>query len=50
MNHTRSYETLFTKKEFIRNLMKVNEILQNLKKNNENLRNGKENIRNGKES
>ena len=30
--------------------MKVNEILRNLKKNNENLRNGKENIRNHKES
>ena len=30
--------------------MKVNEILRNLKKNNENLRNGKENIRNRKES
>ena len=30
--------------------MKVNEILPNLKKNNENLRNGKENIRNRKES
>ena len=30
--------------------MKVNEILRNLKKNNENLRNGKENIRNCKES
>ena len=30
--------------------MKVNEILKNLKKNNENLRNGKENLRNRKES
>ena len=30
--------------------MKVNEILRNLKKNNENLKNGKENIRNRKES
>ena len=30
--------------------MKVNEILRNLRKNNENLRNAKENIRTGKES
>ena len=30
--------------------MKVNEILRNLKTNNENLRNGKEIVRNGKES
>ena len=30
--------------------MKVNEILKNLKKNNENLKKDNENIRNGKES